>query len=227
VSEQKLPHLIVERNQHWDQFYSQQRSRAATTFAKYVAALHQEPALVIELGCGSGQDSIFLAEQGHTVIGIDNSALAIAQGSAAQRRAHLSGCRFVVADVTNPAELTRALPLEGTSSTPSNYRSTIVYMRFFLHSITLREENILLKTLVDQLSRGFVLAAEFRTERDRTTPKAFSDEHYRRYIRVQRLISRLEKNYGFQILCAECGRGFSVYAGEDAHLCRLIAKGPR
>lgn len=47
------------------------------------------PGLAVDLGCGSGADSIFLAEQGFTVLGLDFSATAIGKARAAGAAAGL------------------------------------------------------------------------------------------------------------------------------------------
>lgn len=59
---------------------------------------------VLDLGCGTGAEVVFLAEKGFgNVVGVDFSAVAIRK---AQARAHAAGvqdrCRFVLADVAGP-----------------------------------------------------------------------------------------------------------------------------
>ena len=58
------------------------------------------PCRAIDLGCGTGSNAIFLAQQGFDVIGVDFAASAIEK---ARRRANAAGVRvqFVVDDLTN------------------------------------------------------------------------------------------------------------------------------
>jgi SAM-dependent methyltransferase len=55
----------------------------------------------IDLGCGTGANSIFLAEHGFTVIGVDFSRVAVERATADADAAGLADrARFLVADVT-------------------------------------------------------------------------------------------------------------------------------
>ncbi len=59
-----------------------------------------EGARAIDLGCGSGADSIFLTQQGFTVTGVDFSQVAIDKAQAAAADAGIDeGLEFVVADL--------------------------------------------------------------------------------------------------------------------------------
>jgi SAM-dependent methyltransferase len=62
------------------------------------------PCRVLEIGCGTGTNCVWLAQQGFDVTGIDMAPLAIEQ---AQKRARSAGveARFLAADVLNLPEL--------------------------------------------------------------------------------------------------------------------------
>ncbi|PYO04583.1 MAG: hypothetical protein DMD75_31015 [Candidatus Rokuibacteriota bacterium] len=62
-----------------------------SALAREAAALTGHRARVVDLGCGEGRDTVFLAEQGHEVIGIDLSieGLQKAQRLAERRGAHV------------------------------------------------------------------------------------------------------------------------------------------
>jgi SAM-dependent methyltransferase len=62
------------------------------------------PCRVLEIGCGTGTNSVWLAQQGFDVTGIDMAPLAIEQ---AQKRARAAGveARFLAADVLDLPEL--------------------------------------------------------------------------------------------------------------------------
>jgi SAM-dependent methyltransferase len=62
------------------------------------------PGRAIDLGCGTGENVIYLAQQGYEATGVDISPRAIAR---AQRRAHTAGVSptFLVGDVTDLTEV--------------------------------------------------------------------------------------------------------------------------
>jgi SAM-dependent methyltransferase len=58
------------------------------------------PGRAVDLGCGSGANAIFLAEQGFETVGVDFSPVALAKGRAAAQHRRGLRLRFVEADVT-------------------------------------------------------------------------------------------------------------------------------
>src|SRR5262245_42093240 len=62
------------------------------------------PCRALELGCGTGTDSVWLAQQGFDVTGVDVAQLAVER---AELRAHTAGVnvRFLLADVLNLPDL--------------------------------------------------------------------------------------------------------------------------
>lgn len=62
------------------------------------------PCRVLELGCGTGTNCVWLAQQGFEVTGVDVAPLAVQQ---AEQRAHAAGvkARFIVGDVLDLPEL--------------------------------------------------------------------------------------------------------------------------
>ena len=63
-----------------------------------------QPCRALEIGCGTGTNSVWLAQQGFEVTGIDLAPLAVEQ---AEKRAHAAGVKvhFVVADVLHLPDL--------------------------------------------------------------------------------------------------------------------------
>jgi SAM-dependent methyltransferase len=63
---------------------------------------------VLDAGCGTGENALFLAERGHVVLGIDFAASAVAQ---ATRKAEARGlgrlASFLVRDALQPGDLGR------------------------------------------------------------------------------------------------------------------------
>lgn len=62
---------------------------------------------VVDLGCGTGENSLALAERGHDVVGIDASPRAVGKAMDKARARGLDGAVFLVADVFDVAGLGR------------------------------------------------------------------------------------------------------------------------
>src|SRR3954453_12870546 len=72
--------------------------RPSSELQRVVSQNTIRPCRALELGCGTGTNSAWLAQQGFEVTGIDVAPLAVEQ---AEKRAHAAGVKvhFVVADV--------------------------------------------------------------------------------------------------------------------------------
>jgi SAM-dependent methyltransferase len=66
-----------------------------------MSLLPPPPALVLDLGCGTGWTSVFLARRGYEVTGVDISTDMIFQANQNKQRAQLTNLRFLVADYEN------------------------------------------------------------------------------------------------------------------------------
>lgn len=90
---------------HWDRQYREgepiwDSDRPASELLRVVREEHIPPVAALDLGCGSGSNTVWLARQGFTVTGIDMSPAAIRR---ARRRAGRVGVavRFVCGDLRN------------------------------------------------------------------------------------------------------------------------------
>jgi SAM-dependent methyltransferase/tetratricopeptide (TPR) repeat protein len=218
-------HLRVEEanEPHWRQFYRSHRVDGASSFAQFVAQWLPEPGTVLDIGCGSGRDTVYLATRGHAVVAADRSPDALERAREACQQAGADGVRLAQLDASSREDIARlvtedVLPVLGSGE-------LTVYLRFFLHSVEKSTEDTLLGTLVDALPGGFRLCAEFRTTQDGSLPKVYGD-HYRRYIDQQEFADKLQRTWGFTIEHLEAGRGLSPYQGEDPHLARIVARIP-
>jgi SAM-dependent methyltransferase len=77
------------------------RARAERSdFARLLDASIPGDARIVEVGCGTGQMSLYLARADRTVIGCDLARESLALGASAARRYGLDGVRFVECDLT-------------------------------------------------------------------------------------------------------------------------------
>lgn len=78
--------------------------RPSAELQRVVAQHAIQPCRVLELGCGTGTNCVWLAQQGFEVTGVDVAPLAVEQAEARARAAGVQA-RFVVADVFDLPEL--------------------------------------------------------------------------------------------------------------------------
>ena len=181
--------------QYWSDFYKNKHELKPTLFAEWCLDKIPKKSFIFDLGCGNGRDSYYFATQGHHVAGID---YAVQPADKANVRDKVSFYKLSI------DELTRGLRPQET---------TVIYSRFFLHSITGKEINKLLKW-----SRG-VFMAEFRSDKDE--PMVYKN-HKRNLINANEILIKLMAN-GFQVVYFMEGQGLAPYKTEDPVVIRLIA----
>src|SRR5262249_51359976 len=91
---------------HWDERYAKGETpwdtgQPSSELRRVLPEISLRPCRALELGCGSGTNAVWLAQQGFDVTAIDLSPLAVER---ARRRAEAAGARvrFLVADVLRP-----------------------------------------------------------------------------------------------------------------------------
>jgi len=206
---------IAHRGDYWDDYYGRRRAAAParpvpSQFAAFVAGELAEPHDVVELGCGNGRDSVFLASLGHGVTGVDGSAVAV-ESCSSLAEALGAGARFLHAAIDDPE-------LPGRIGDPKGPRC--VYARFFLHAITDAEEVRLLDLVAAITGPGDLFAVEYRTVRDQSGVKE-TGAHYRRFVVPSRFQSRTQER-GFDVDYDVEGFGFAKYRHDDAYVARTI-----
>jgi ubiquinone/menaquinone biosynthesis C-methylase UbiE len=79
------------------------RARAERSrFAQLLDAAIPPDARVVEVGCGTGQMSLYLAQMDRVVVGVDVSRAALRLGQDAARRFGITSVRFVETDLNQP-----------------------------------------------------------------------------------------------------------------------------
>lgn len=98
---------------HWEEHYRERppwdTGRVSAELVRRLAQFEIPRGRAVELGCGTGTNAIWLAQQGFDVTAIDITPTAIAQ---AEAKAKEAGARvnFVTADVTEPPDLGEPFP---------------------------------------------------------------------------------------------------------------------
>ena len=213
--------LSLERGRYWNGYYSEcNLPSIPSQFAVFVLNENPNAEVIIDIGCGTGRDSLFFSRQGLFCIGVDGSESAIEHCNMKASSHAISNAEFLIGDLSDTrlsGDINRVLENKRIQG------PVIVYARFLIHAITDEEERSLID-LADSLlcDRDGSVALEFRTERDRLQPKA-TGTHFRRYVDPVHFFTRAQKN-GFEVDYFVEGFGFAKYKQDDAHVARFILK---
>ena len=216
----RLSGLLRGERQHqnyWDIFYATKAAKVPagpSSFARWVTDLDPRPTSLLDIGSGTGRDSLWFAEQGLRVMGCDYSLKGVeyARARADERGVQASFRRLNLYDL-------RQMLAAGALLGPS-LEIDAVYARFLVHALEDegRENLWRLSRSVLAHTRGRIYL-EFRTE---PTHHQFG-EHYRKFVHPEQVASELT-SYGFRIEHLEDRHGLAVHKGEDPRVCRIIAK---
>lgn len=212
----KAQNAEAEKAAHWNSYYSSKEvPNLPSQFAVFMLGEFQ-PKAVVDIGCGSGRDAFFFANQGIPTIGIDGSAAAV---ELCQSKV-LSDSSLVFAQADVGGDRLTSIVLQQLEDW-SNPFPIMLYARFFIHAINEDEESNLLRHARNILDRtGGVFAAEFRTTRDRSMEKVTPD-HYRRFVSPPDF-SAVARQSGFKCLYFVEGHGLAKYKDDDAYVARFI-----
>jgi hypothetical protein len=205
---------------YWDEFYARQ-ARAVPTepsaFACWVVERDPRPTALVDIGSGTGRDSLWLSEQGIRVLGCDYSKSGVhyAAQRAAERGSSAAFRRLNLYDLRQMLATAARLAYDGDMDA--------VYARFLVHALEDEGRQNLWRFSRSVLSgtQGRIYL-EFRTE---ATEHEFG-EHFRRFVQPGVVRAELE-SYGFDIEHCEDRHGLAVHHSEDPRVCRIIARRKR
>lgn len=181
-------------------------------FAVFVANEYPEKNNIIDFGCGSARDTMFLSKFYKKVIGIDSSTEIITKNKKLENTR--KNTTFLLNDLSNENILINKLNYE-----LGEIKDCIFYARFFIHAIDEFTENKLFN-LYKVCKNNNLLALEFRTSKDQSLKKHFGN-HYRRFIDLKNLIDKVE-NLKLNIEYLVEGQGYAKYKVDDAYVARMI-----
>jgi SAM-dependent methyltransferase len=202
---------------YWEDFYATKAAKVPqepSSFAQWVVDREPRPTSLLDIGSGTGRDSVWLASQGIDVLGCDYSHIAV--GYATRRaREKSSPAAFRVLDLYDLRQMLSAGALLARDRDVD-----AVYARFLVHALEdVGRQNLWrFSRSVLSRSKGRVYL-EFRTE---PTEHEFG-EHYRHFVQPDLVCSELE-SYGFGIEHCENRYGLAVFGHEDPRVCRIVAR---
>lgn len=205
---------IWDDTTYWNKIYSKKtESGEPSLFAKEAERYMKPASTVVDLGCGSGRDSLFFARCNHKVLAVDLSSEAIRIINQTAPKITAIKEDFVM--------------FLGNHVDAFDY----LYSRFSLHAISADHEQSFVKHAYDALKSGGILFIEARSVQDERFGKGEEIEkntfryegHVRRFIEIHELEKRL-KTEGFFIEKIVQSRGFAPYENEDPIIIRAVCK---
>lgn len=207
--------------EYWNKYYAGRAAILETNeepslFARDMLHKYMENGRnLVELGCGSGRDSLYFAKNGLNVTGIDASQVAIDE---LREKVSLDNCVFICDDFVSAESIYQI-------------QYDYCYSRFTLHAINENQETQILKKAYDMLKEGGYLFIEARSVNDNkygvgkeVERNAFiCDGHYRRFIVLTELLSKL-KAVGFAIVESAESDQFAPLKGDNAVCIRVVAQ---
>lgn len=204
---------------YWDSYYEKAKiGGIPSQFATFVLNEFRDRDRFIDIGCGNGRDSFFMATHGKTVLATDGSKLAVTSCQDQASASGLSNISFEHIDFASDESCDTFL--ERNAST---WTGAILYARFFVHAIDEDEERRFLKLSKALVSDGGLLCLEFRTDRDELQRKV-TEAHYRRFVSPVNFISSLHE-HGLKVDYFCEGFGMAKYRDDDAHVARFVVSG--
>lgn len=201
---------------YWNEFYRTSMARrldAPSQFAVFVLSEAEDLDAVVDIGCGSGRDSLFFMSQGKRTISVDASQAGIDLCLSLAEEHGLKSGGAVCSSVDAPDLAQRISGLVPTGP-------TVVYARFFVHAINEAQEDAFLKLASEIMGAGGMLAVEFRTPRDASQAKVTPD-HYRRFVSPLAFMAKAQA-MGMSCSYFVEGFGYAKFRNDDAHVARCI-----
>lgn len=200
-------------SRYWNDFYGSRSAvpKVPSQFAVFTVGEIPESATIVDIGCGTGRDSLFFASVGHQVVGIDGSSSAIDLCETVAHQRGFKNTKFLCSSVDAP-DL-------GEKIAAATSGPIVVYARFFLHAIDEETEGAFLRTVAG-LKDFAMMAIEFRTDRDAQQEKV-TPSHYRRFVPPVAFLVRAQAA-GFAPRYFTEGFGFAKFKQDDAHVARVL-----
>lgn len=211
---------------YWSRFYAYAHTILPSPFAASIAIELTEPRYIVDLGCGNGRDSVFFAELGHRVVGLDLSGKAIDDNRKRVQEKGVNDVEFEQVDIAAPNALVEVLTrIEDAAIQKGDARRgrLSIFARFFFHAISEEEEDLVFAALSQCLRSGATCYFEFRTEMDAKGDKRFGS-HYRRFINIDRFVEKATTGGRFECFYRVEGQGMAKYFEEDPFVGRVFLR---
>ena len=171
--------MIINDLNYWNFYYNKEskiikESNFAALIKKKILTNKLN---ILEIGTGNGRDAFYFSKFSNSVIAIDQSSIAINKSRLKVKKLHIKNLLF------------KKLHVDNILKVKNKNKINLIYARFFIHSINLKKENLLLNNLSKFNKSKLLIALEFRTIKDKLMKKGKKvsrfetyTDHYRRFI---------------------------------------------
>lgn len=209
--------------EYWDNYYQQHgKDKGISTCSTFADFCLRKEFLkkgdnIVELGSGNGRDAIYFAHRQINVVAIDQSTVAI---DIEKTKLHAEVGKFL-----------HPRALDFVTEDYSIYGAIdAFYSRFTIHSITQKDEDLLLPNIYHSLREEGLLCIEVRTINDPLygvgeycDKDTYSTDHRRRFINSKSFLENVLK-IGFELVYFAEENNLSVYKDDNPVLMRIILK---
>ena len=206
-------------SKYWNVYYKKKKKNPRrSNFANFINKnyLRTSNKNFLEVGCGDGRDTFYFAKKILNVFAFDISKEAISL-NIKNHKTKKFNIKFY------PLSISKAYNMN--FPVKFNY----IYMRFLLHAINEKNENLLFKFFKKNLTTNGLIFFEFRTTNDPLYLKGKKlskyeryTDHYRRFIDLKILKNKIKKLRLYKIIYMQEKSGFSKTKKDNPTLCRLI-----
>jgi SAM-dependent methyltransferase len=201
-------------NNHYRKFTFSEPSNFAVEMMTKYNEVNQK---VVEMGCGNGRDGLYFASLNNFYLGFDVNQLAIDNAKNLFMESNLSRNYYdlQVSNVTN---------FDFKKIVDNN---TIVYSRFFLHSISEKVEDLMLSKFQNECMPGTKFMIEARTIYDDLYGvgqfqhlHTYKSDHLRRFIDPVTFYKKISKE--FKVLEFGVSKNWAIYGNANPFVLRTV-----
>jgi hypothetical protein len=204
---------IVNQSDYWNQFYQKFEVTAPSDFAVSISdSLDLFNLHLIDWGCGSGRDGLYLSGFAKKVSLIDSSSEAIRNIQKVLVEKNISNADACVLDIS------------ATSDLPFRLNENILhYARFFLHAINDEGLNSFINLISCNSSAGFLHQAAFEYRiLDSSQSITYTYGNHSRWLRSPLDITNAMNHRGWNLVSEVIGKNLAVFNEENPTVVRQI-----